>query len=326
MPTPQRLPIVNSDDGVWGDILRQYLAKEHTNDDTDNPLNGGHKNITIIASAGTAGTAPIRFTSGTKLSSTEDGAMEYDGSYYYLTSRPSGSNVRKRIAVYDETGGATGDMYYRDASGYFTKLAIGSTNDLLTVTGGVPAWTSTATVGSATKLQTARTIGGVSFDGTANINLPGVNTGGNQNTTGSAASLTTARNFRTNLASTSTASFNGTADVNPGVTGTLPVANGGTGATTLTGIVKGNGTSAMTAVTAPSGALVGTTDSQVLTNKTISGADNTITNIPMSAIGTGKVSGSANGTPTSLTLWKGTQAQYNAIVSKDSNTVYIVTS
>jgi hypothetical protein len=32
-----------------------------------------------------------------------------------------------------------------------------------------------------------------------------------------------------------------------GVTGTLPVANGGTGATTLTGLVKGNGTSAFTA-------------------------------------------------------------------------------
>ena len=40
---------------------------------------------------------------------------------------------------------------------------------------------------SATKLETARTIGGVSFDGTANINLPGVNTAGNQNTTGNSA-------------------------------------------------------------------------------------------------------------------------------------------
>ncbi|MEY4380833.1 MAG: hypothetical protein RJA92_213 [Bacteroidota bacterium] len=35
-----------------------------------------------------------------------------------------------------------------------------------------------------------------------------------------------------------------------GVTGTLTVANGGTGATTLTGLIKGNGTSAMTAATA----------------------------------------------------------------------------
>ena len=34
------------------------------------------------------------------------------------------------------------------------------------------------------------------------------------------------------------------------ITGTLPVANGGTGAATLTGLIKGNGTSAMTAATA----------------------------------------------------------------------------
>ena len=40
---------------------------------------------------------------------------------------------------------------------------------------------------SASKLATARTIGGVSFDGTSNINLPGVNTAGNQNTTGNSA-------------------------------------------------------------------------------------------------------------------------------------------
>lgn len=35
-----------------------------------------------------------------------------------------------------------------------------------------------------------------------------------------------------------------------GVTGTLPVGNGGSGATTLTGVLKGNGTSAFTAATA----------------------------------------------------------------------------
>jgi hypothetical protein len=59
----------------------------------------------------------------------------------------------------------------------------------------------------------------------------------------------------------------------------LKVDKGGSGAATLTGILKGNGTSAFTTVTAPSGALVGTTDTQTLTNKTIAYADNTLTGV-----------------------------------------------
>ena len=43
---------------------------------------------------------------------------------------------------------------------------------------------------TATALETARTIGGVSFNGTANIDLAGVNTAGNQNTSGNAATAT----------------------------------------------------------------------------------------------------------------------------------------
>ena len=49
----------------------------------------------------------------------------------------------------------------------------------------------TGNADTATALETARTIGGVSFNGTSNINLPGVNTAGNQNTSGTAAVATT---------------------------------------------------------------------------------------------------------------------------------------
>jgi hypothetical protein len=62
------------------------------------------------------------------------------------------------------------------------------------------------------------------------------------------------------------------------VTGTLPVGNGGTGATTHTSgnVLLGAGTSAVTsAKAAPSGDFVGTTDTQTLTNKDISNANNT---------------------------------------------------
>ena len=47
----------------------------------------------------------------------------------------------------------------------------------------------TGNAGSATQLQNARNIGGVSFNGTADIDLPGVNIAGNQNTSGTAANL-----------------------------------------------------------------------------------------------------------------------------------------
>ncbi|ELP1694740.1 prophage tail fiber N-terminal domain-containing protein [Escherichia coli] len=72
---------------------------------------------------------------------------------------------------------------------------------------------------TATKLQTARSIGGVVFDGSANINLPGVNTTGNQNTTGNAATATklqTARNING-------VSFDGSKDIelNPRSIGTI---------------------------------------------------------------------------------------------------------
>ena len=53
------------------------------------------------------------------------------------------------------------------------------------------------TTGSAAKLTTARTIGGVSFDGSANVNLPGVNEAGNQDTTGNAATSTKLAETRT---------------------------------------------------------------------------------------------------------------------------------
>jgi hypothetical protein len=53
------------------------------------------------------------------------------------------------------------------------------------------------------------------------------------------------------------------------VTAPLSVPNGGTGKSTLTGILVGNGTGPITTITAPGGYVVGTTDTQTLTNKRI---------------------------------------------------------
>lgn len=89
--------------------------------------------------------------------------------------------------------------------------------DLLTAKSGIVGNVIGSLKGNAdtaTKLATARTIGGVSFDGTQNINLPGVNTQGNQSTTGNAASASKLLTVR----SIGGVNFDGTANINlPGV-------------------------------------------------------------------------------------------------------------
>jgi hypothetical protein len=75
----------------------------------------------------------------------------------------------------------------------FNSVAAALTGNVTgNVTGDV-----TGNADTATALETARNIGGVSFDGTASINLPGVNTTGNQDTTGNAATATAWETGRT---------------------------------------------------------------------------------------------------------------------------------
>lgn len=131
------------------------------------------------------------------------------------------------------------------------NIANGATST--TVIAGTLTMGSTAFVNNSGVIQVA-TQGTIDHDSLANfvanehIDWTGSSAGTihssniptlNQNTTGSAATLTTAREFRTDLSSTSTASFDGSANASPGVTGTLAVGNGGTGNTSgnATGLV-----------------------------------------------------------------------------------------
>ena len=99
----------------------------------------------------------------------------------------------------------------------------------------------------------------------------------NQNTTGSAATLTTSRTIQTNLASTSAASFNGSANITPGVTGTLPVANGGTGVTSSTG----SGSVVLSTSPSLTTPVLGTPTSGNLSNCTVDGTNSVgFINIP----------------------------------------------
>lgn len=127
-------------------------------------------------------------TSGTGLSgSASFTANDSDNVTFTVTSNATNANTGSAIVA-------------RDASGNFSAGTI------------TAALSGNAT--TATTLQTARTIGGVSFNGSANINLPGVNTAGNQNTSGNAATATALATART----IGGVSFDGTANINlPGV-------------------------------------------------------------------------------------------------------------
>ena len=104
-----------------------------------------------------------------------------------------------------------------------------------TATGFVGALTGDVTgnligvAASTTQLQTARTIGGVSFDGTSNINLPGVNIAGNQDTSGSAASLSGTPNISIGIINASGIStFSNNVAFYPPIGGQVDFFGGGT--------------------------------------------------------------------------------------------------
>jgi hypothetical protein len=111
-------------------------------------------------------------TSGTGISGSATFTANQSGSSSFtVTSNATSSNTVSTIVA-------------RDASGNFSAGTITAA-----LTGNVTGDVS-GNAGTATILQTARTIGGVSFNGSANINLPGVNTAGNQDTSGNAATAT----------------------------------------------------------------------------------------------------------------------------------------
>jgi hypothetical protein len=98
---------------------------------------------------------------------------------------------------------------------------------------------TTGLAATATILATARNIGGVSFNGSADINLAGVNTAGNQNTSGNAATAT--------LSSTITATANNSADETVYIT-FVDGATGAQGIETDTGLSYNPSTGLLTLV------------------------------------------------------------------------------
>ena len=135
---------------------------------------------------------------------------------------------------------------------------------------------SVALADTATALATARNIGGVSFDGTANINLAGVNTTGNQDTTGNAATATKLATART-IGGTS---FDGSANIAVALASTATtLANARTingvsfdGSANITTLTAGTGVT-VSGTEVSIGQAVATSSSPTFANMTLSGTD-----------------------------------------------------
>jgi hypothetical protein len=210
--------IVNADD-VAVDATSANTASKVVARDASGNFSAGTITATLSGNASTAtalqtartiggvsfdGTANINLpgvnTTGNQNTSGNAGSATY-ASAVTLTADNSTNATNYPLFA----NAATGNLSPRTDTG----LTYNPSTGVLTSTTFSGALSGNAS--TATALQTARTIGGVSFDGTANINLPGVNTAGNQNTTGSAATLTTSRTI-------GGVSFDGSANINlPGV-------------------------------------------------------------------------------------------------------------
>ena len=140
-------------------------------------------NITVADTTNTSCSVALFESATGDLPPKSDGGLTYNAATGTLTATAFAGPL---------TGNVTGNT--SGTSGSTTGNAATATALATSRTIGGTSFDGTANIAvtlsaTATALATARNIGGVSFDGTANITLPGVNSAGNQNTTGSAASL-----------------------------------------------------------------------------------------------------------------------------------------
>jgi hypothetical protein len=172
----------------------------------------------------------------------------YDGltsTYYWNVGQ--GYGAASTFTANNIAGGAAGSIPYQTASGATSLLAKGSDGYILTLASGIPSWAAAPATGVTSVSMTTPTglsVSGspITSSGTLALSL----------TSGYAIPLTSTQtnwdaaytNRITSASSPLSISSNALS------LGTVPVSSGGTGATTLTGIIKGTGASALTAAVA----------------------------------------------------------------------------
>ena len=175
--------------GVPGNAASLLHLRGPSGADTDLRLEGTPGSAdgvvaNIDAYHGANNVGKIRFKRGADAA---DGEIEFFTANDTLNSAAMHIDQNSKVGIntvtpstpLDVNGTATATAFAGPLTGNVTGNVTGD------LTGDV-----TGNADTATALETARTIGGVSFNGTANINLPGVNAAGNQDTSGTATTAT----------------------------------------------------------------------------------------------------------------------------------------
>jgi hypothetical protein len=204
--------VVVADSGTGSITLTADGSTELVVNDTSATFSG---NVIVSGDLTVNGTTTTVATTNTTVS---DSLVEYANGTTGAPANDAGIVIERGDSANAFIGFDESEDKFRVGTGTFTGASTGNltitTGTLLANIEGNVTGAVTGNASTATTLQTARTIGGVSFNGSANINLPGVNTAGNQDTSGNAATATALETART----IGGVSFNGTANINlPGV-------------------------------------------------------------------------------------------------------------
>lgn len=145
-------PVRSTDADVWSELVQAYIFI------TNGSTNGGSAWLCSAAPGGTIGVDPINFLqfSGSTQYTTDGEGIELTGTQFSLeldgsTLSKSASGLKVSDAVIqditdlqtdkmDNPLTTTGDTVYSSSGSTPARLGIGSTGQLLTVVGGLPAW------------------------------------------------------------------------------------------------------------------------------------------------------------------------------------------
>jgi collagen type VII alpha len=290
--------IPNSTGSAWGTsysttgsgtVVALATSPSFTTPILGTPTSGTLTNCTGYTYANLAGTVPTWNQNTTGTASNVTGTVAIAN---------GGTGQTTAAAAYNALNPMTtvGDMIYEGTGPTATRLPIGTSGQILTVSGGIPSWQN-APASGVTSFQTSlsgltpntATTGVVTLAGTLGVASGGtglsstpsngqldigngtgftraaLTQGTGITITNGAGSITVANAGVTSFTSSSGLSTNTSATGAVSVTNTAPMTYPtGTGLAVVT-----SGTSWGTTITAPTGNIVGTTDTQTLTNKRV---------------------------------------------------------